>query len=139
MECMANLNAHDVDKVVKDAAPGFVEYQDGTTAPGNVDTTKKILSMLFASFPDWKGENQVYATDGNYVMVYSEWTATFKNDMGPIKATGKTIKYTDVDIFTLDNNGKITSHRNIFPNMDFMMRAGVDLSKMQGMAMEKKK
>jgi hypothetical protein len=50
--------------------------------------------------------------------------------------TGKTAKFKDVDIFTFDDNGKMTSHRNIYPMGAFMMQVGVDMAKMKAM-MEK--
>ena len=138
MASMEGINAHDVNKVVKEGAANFVEYQDGSMPPGNLDTSKSVLTMMFNCFPDMKGENQVFIADGDQVAIISDWTMTFKNDMGPIKATGKTAKFKDVDIFTFDDNGKITSHRSIYPSAGIMMQVGVDMAKMQAM-MEKDK
>ncbi len=139
MSSMEGINAHDIEKTVKDGAANFVVYQDGTTPAGNLDSTRHILGMVFNSFPDFKGANQVFIADGNYVLVISDWTSTFKNDMGPVKATGKTAKYKDIDIFTFDDNGKVTSHRSIYPTAAIMMQLGADMSKMQAMAGKEKK
>lgn len=138
MACMEGINTHDLAKVIKDSSATFTEYQDGSTPPGNLDTTKHVLTMVFNCFPDMKAENSIFVADGNNVVVISDWIMTFKNDMGPVKATGKTVKYKDVDIFTLDDNGKITSHRNIYPTAAIMMQAGVDMSKMQAPDAKKK-
>jgi len=137
MECMDAVNAHSVDGVFKNAAANFMEYQDGSVPPQKLDSAKLSFPMYANAFPDMKGENMTYVADGDNVMVSSDWTMTFKNDMMGMKATGKTVKYKDVDIFTLDNDGKITSHRSIFPFGTMMAMAGCDMSKMQGMDMKK--
>jgi predicted ester cyclase len=138
MGCMDGFNAHDIDKVMKDASPDMVDYGDGSmpSAKG-IDSGKKMLGMLFNSFPDWKGENQMYFADGDNVAVVSDWSLTFKNDFMGMKATGKSTKFKDVDLFTFDNNGKVTSHRNIYPFGVALMQMGCDMSKME--AMDKKK
>lgn len=133
MASMAAVNAHDVNGIFKDVAANFMEYQDGTTPAIGIDSAKKMIPEFFNSFPDMKGENQTFIADGNTVAVASDQTMTFKNDMGPMKATGKTAKYKDVDIFIFDDSGKIVSHRSIYPMAAFMMQVGVDMAKMQAM------
>jgi len=146
MAGMEGLNAHDLNKVFKDIAANFLDYQDGSMPPQKGDSAKESLRIFTAAFPDMKAENQVYCAEGDNVMVLSDWTMTFKNDMGSLKATGKTAKFKDVDIFTFDDNGKITSHRSIYPNSAMLAQVGVDMAKMQAMmdkdakkAVEKKK
>ena len=51
--------------------------------------------------------------DGDYVIVYGAWSGTWKNDMMGMKATGKSFKATDVDIFKFDNARKIIEHRGV--------------------------
>ncbi len=90
----------DVDGVVKDVAPSFADYMDGSMPPvTNVDTLKSMMKTVMASIEGYKGENLTYYTDGDYVLVHGDWTGTFKNDLMGIKATGKTLKFKDVDIF----------------------------------------
>ncbi len=138
MECMDAVNAHDTGKLAKNMAADFIEYQDGSMPPQKTDSAMKGLQMFLNSFPDMKGENAVYCADGNNVMVAADWSMTFTNDMNGMKATGKTCKYKDVDIFTFDDHNKITSHRSIYPLSAMMMQVGADMSKMQ-MAMDKDK
>src|ERR1044072_8869793 len=81
---------HNADAVLKDAAPDFTDYGDGNMPPvKGADSAKKMLSEWMHAFPDFKGENVVYAADGDYVFVYGIWSGTFKNDMFGIKATNK--------------------------------------------------
>ena len=129
---MDGINSHDINKVFKDTGNhDFVEYGDGSMPPLKNDSAKKSLADFMNAFPDMKIESAQYFADGNTVVVVDDWNMTFKNDLGPIKATGKSIKYKDVDIFTFDDNGKLLSHRNIYPNGAIFMQVGVDMSKMQ--------
>ncbi len=65
------------------------------------------------AFPDYKGTNFLAVADGDVVMVYAEWTGTWKNDFKGMKATGKSFKMYEVDIFKLSNQGKVIEHREI--------------------------
>jgi predicted ester cyclase len=47
------------------------------------------------------------------VLVEGEWGGTFKKDLAGIKATGKPVKFKDVDIFKFNEDGKITEHRSV--------------------------
>ena len=131
MAFMENVNAHNVSAVYASVSPDFVEYQDGSSTPQKIDEIKKTTDEFFKSFPDIKGDNQLYYADGNTVLVKSDWSMTFKNYLGTIKATGKTAKFTDIDMFTLNDSGIINTHRSIYPGGTIMKLVGVDLSKTQ--------
>lgn len=101
----------DVDGVLKDAAPGFVDYSDGTIPPiSNIDSLKNFMKMLQTSIEGYKGENLRYFADGDYVIVHGDWGGVFKKDLMGIKATGKPVKFKDVDLFKLNDEGKIVEH-----------------------------
>ena len=111
MASMESFMKGDIDGAFKDAAPGFVDYADGTMPPlKNVDSLKSFIKMFEASVTDYKGENLKYYTDGDYVLVHADWGGVFKNDFMGIKASGKPIKFKDVDIFKLNDEGKIVEH-----------------------------
>ena len=139
MACMDGISAHDANKVMKESAPDMVDYGDGNMPPVKGDSAKQMLSAYLSAFPDLKAENTMYFADGNSVIVVADWSMTFKNDMMGMKATGKSTKYKDVDIFTFDDNGKITSHRSIYPIGALMMQMGCDMSKMEHMDKDMKK
>ena len=67
--------------------------------------------------------------DGDKVIVYGEWSGTFKNDYMGMKATNKSFKINDVDIFTFNDDGKITSHRSIMPYSVSMQQVGARMPK----------
>jgi hypothetical protein len=134
----AMSSTHDANKVLMDTSPDFTEYQDGTMPPVKGDSAKQALQQYLNAFPDMKIENSQYFADENSVVVISDYSMTFSKDLGPIKATGKSAKIKDVDIFTFNADGKVASHRSIYPNSATFMQLGVDMSKMQAM-MEKEK
>lgn len=114
MASMESFNKNDFDGVLKEAAPSFMDYADGSVPPmSNIDSLKGFFKMIKDAVPDYKGENIMYLADGDHVAVIADWTGTFKNDLMGMKATGKTFKFKDVDIFTLNDDGKITEHRSI--------------------------
>jgi predicted ester cyclase len=111
MASMESFMKGDLDGTFKDAAAGFVDYGDGSTAPmTNIDSLKGFMKMLTNSIEGYKGENLNYYGDGDFVLVHGDWMGTFKNDLMGIKATGKPVKFKDVDIFKFNDDGKITEH-----------------------------
>jgi predicted ester cyclase len=133
MTIMEGINAHNVDKVFSTGdINNFTDYGDGSMPPMKGDSAKTMLAQYMNSF-DMKAENTEIVAEGNKTISSSDWTLTFKNDFKGMKATGKTVKCKDVDIFTFDDNGKVTSHRNIYPSAALMMQMGVDMAKMQAM------
>lgn len=114
MAGLESFNKDDIDGVVKDVAPGFVDYGDGTIPPiTNIDTVKAFMSMFKASMEGYKGENLNYYADGDYVIVHGDWGGVFKKDFMGIKATGKPFKFKDVDIFKFNDEGKIVEHHAV--------------------------
>lgn len=137
MALMEALNAHDPEKIMKDEAANFVDYGDGMVANSNKDDLKYGLTRIFNTYPDFKSENATYLAQGDEVVIISDFTMTFKNDMGETKATGKTAKFKDVDIFMFDDNGKITSHRGIYPSVAVDAQLGVTMTGKAGQCGQK--
>ena len=124
--------AHDFDAVFKDVTTDGVDYGDGSMAPvKNIDSVKAGMKAWTTAFPDVKGENLMALSDadGSHVIVIGEWSGTFKNDFMGMKATGKSFKYWDGDLFTFNDEGKIASHRAIQSNMTSMMQVGAKMLK----------
>ena len=126
------FSAHDFDAVFKDVASDGVDYGDGTMPPvKSIDTIKAGMKAWTAAFPDVKGENLMALSDadGSHVIVVGEWSGTFKNDFMGMKATGKSFKYWDGDLFSFNDEGKITSHRSVQSSMTPMNQVGAKMSK----------
>lgn len=116
---------HDASQVVKDCAPDFVDYGDGSTPPvKGIDSCKATIQSFLTAFPDTKGENLMAIAEGNHVAVFGDWSGTFKAKMMDMEPTGKSFKMHDVDLFTFNTNGQITDHRSIQSMETMMMQVG---------------
>ena len=121
-------NGGNPDVVFKDAAPDVVDYGDGSMKPvKSLDSARTGLKMWMTAVPDYKGSDFTTVADGDYVMVYGTWTGTWKKDMMGMKATGKTFKVKDVDIFKLNDDGKIIEHRNVLPMSEIGRQVGMKM------------
>ena len=126
LESVKDVSNHDVDSGLKHVAAETVDYGDGSMpAIKNKDTIVAGIKSFIAAFPDYKGDNLEAVADGDKVLVYGDWSGTFKNDFMGMKATGKSFKVKDVDIFTFNDKGEIVEHRSIVPWVHIMSQAGV--------------
>ena len=107
------INKQNVDAVMKNMAPDGKEFGDGSHPPANNDSSRYWLEAWLKAFPDVKGENLKAVADGDYVMVWGDWSGTWKGDFMGQKATGKSFKIKDVDIFRFNDEGKITEHHGV--------------------------
>jgi ketosteroid isomerase-like protein len=118
----------DIDAAYKDYATDFVEYGDGSSKPHkNIDSLKIDNKAFLVAFPDYKGEKLHAVAEGDTVMITGIWSGTFKKDYRKMKATGKVFKSPDVDIFTFNKDGKITSHSNIQSYILALYQLGVPM------------
>ena len=126
------VSAHDANAMMKDVTTDAIDYGDGTGKPvKSVDSVKVYLNAWLYAFPDVKGENlEAFSnSDGSKVVVIGEWSGTFKNDLMGMKATGKSFKYWDGDLFTFNDEGKMTTHRSIQTWMTTMNQVGAKMPK----------
>lgn len=104
----------DIDGMVKDAAPDYMDYGDESTPPmKNLDSCKAFIKMLVTSITDYKASNTRLVADGDYVYYFADWSGVFAKDIMGIKASGKPLHYKDCDYFKLNEEGKITEHHSI--------------------------
>ena len=125
---MASVNAFiagDIDATLKDVAADATDYFDGSMPPvKGVDSIKAGLKQWRDNFSDYKGENLLFIADGDYVAVYGDWSATFKRDFMGMKATGKSFKIKDADLFRFNADGKITEHYSVQSSAEMMKQLG---------------
>jgi len=108
------FSSGNVDAMLKDCASDVVDYGDGSSAPvKNLDSIKMGIKTWLAAFPDYKAENIMALADGNHVVVFADWSGTFKAALMGMKPTGKSFKIKDADLFTFNDAGKITEHRGV--------------------------
>jgi len=125
---MASFDAmasHNVNDMLKDCAADCVDYGDGSMPPvKGKDSIVKMITMWMNAFPDNKGNDLKFVADGDWVMVWGEWSGTFKNDFMGMKATNKSYKMKDVDIFKLNDAGQVVEHHNIQSPNTMMAQVG---------------
>ncbi len=130
LESVKAVAKGNVDSILKDVTPDAVDYGDGTGPVfKHTDSLKLFMKALIASFPDYKGDDFMAAADGDYVYVFGEWSGTFKNDYMGMKATGKSFKAKDVDIFKFNDNGQIVEHKSVQQWSSILAQVGANPSK----------
>lgn len=113
-------NERDTANIGSLYANNYVEYGDGTY-PAKTYPAPDSLVIEFKEqlkiVPDAHTGNEEYFTgDSDKVIVVSTNTGTWTGAaVKGQKATGKSFKYDDADIYTL-KDGKITAHKNIYPS-----------------------
>ncbi|MCY7421978.1 MAG: ester cyclase [Chitinophagaceae bacterium] len=120
------FSQHDVEAVAKDFARDVLDYGDGSRPPvRGVDSFKYNTSQFFKAFPDMKGENLHYVADGDWVVVWGDWCATWKGVFAGQKATGKSFKVREADVFKFNNAGRISEHRGIQSGYEIACQIGM--------------
>lgn len=121
---------HDANATLKDVAPDFVDYSDGSSPPiKGLDSCKAMINSMLTAFPDFNGTNLMTLAEGDHVAVFGDWSGTFKGNMKNMPPTGKSFKIKDVDLFTFNNNGQITEHRSVQSMEAMMMQVMPDKKK----------
>jgi len=118
----------DIEGIYKDCSADFVDYGSGEgAAMAKMDSLKINMKSFLDAFPDMKVENMKAYADSNTVIVTGIWSGTFTKEFMHIPATKKMYKAPDVDIFTFNKEGKITSHRSVQSEITYLTQLGVPL------------
>ena len=126
MASMAAMESKNVADMLKDCAPDCVDYGDGSMPPiKGKDSIMKMLQTWMTAFPDNKGSNLKYVADGDWVMVWGDWSGTWKGDFMGMKATNKSYKMKDVDIFKLNDAGQVVEHHFVQSPNTMMTQVGM--------------
>jgi predicted ester cyclase len=126
LKATMDLSDRNVDPMFVMCSANFIDYGSGEEKPmTNLDTIKAGLKAYVAAFPDLKGTDINAFAHGDSVVVIGTWSGTFKGDFMGIKATNKSFKYTDADIFTFTKDGKMASHRSVQSSALFFKQLGI--------------
>ncbi|MBO9200350.1 MULTISPECIES: ester cyclase [Niastella] len=124
------MNSHNVSEALKYCTADVVDYGDGSMPPvKGRDSIEKMINGWMTAFPDNKAENVKYIADGDWVAVWADQTGTWKGDFMGMKATNKSYKVKDVDIFKLNDEGQITEHHNVQSSNTMMSQVGMHMHK----------
>lgn len=113
LESVEAINRHDVNAALKDVTTDATEYGDGMMPPvKSKDSIVTMVSNWFKAFPDVKGSDLKAVADGDWVVVWGDWSGTWKGDFMGQKPTGKSYKTKEADFFRFNDEGKIIEHHN---------------------------
>ena len=121
------INKRNANDMLKDWDAKSLDYGDGSDKPMPLDSVKSMMSTWFTAFPDFKGENLQYVAEGDMVMVYGDYSGTWKADLMGQKPTGKQFKMHDADVYKLNADGKIIEHRNVQPFSAIAQQVGMKM------------
>ncbi len=76
-----------------------------------------------------KVDNMKMIAEGNDVWVSGDFKGTYKEDMWGMPLKGKSFTIFDVDMFTLNEEGKITSHRSVQAPETWYTQLGIPIPK----------
>lgn len=76
------------------------------------------------AFPDVKQQIVSVAADGDYVMLFTKSSGTWKNNFTIWQATGKPYQMSDVTVYKFNNDGKIIEQQRIMPQTAIMDQVG---------------
>lgn len=74
--------------------------------PLTKEEMSKFVPELWEAYPDWKIDTKLMVAEGDMVAIENIMTATFVNDHGDIKATGKSFSVPEGVFFQM-KDGKI--------------------------------
>lgn len=121
-----------IDSVFKDVAPDAIDYGEGSSTPvKGVDSVKLGLKAWMAAVPNYKGSDFLAVAEGDYVMVYGQWSGTWSKDFLGMKPTGRSFSINDVDIFKFNEEGKIIERRSVQSNKEAARQLGMDMPSLQ--------
>ena len=129
-ESLEGYNAHDAKAFLKDATDDFIDYGDGLGKPiKGKDSVIKGFQDFFEHFADAKCEDLKFFAEGDLVMVWGVWSGKWVKDLEGQKATGQSFKYNDIDVFKLNDDGKMLEHYPTQTTINTAYQVGFKLKK----------
>src|SRR5439155_1513670 len=103
---MKAFNAHDMEAIARDVAPGGEYHAPGDIKLKGSQQIKEYNQNFVTAFPDARVEAKNIFTQGNHVTVEGVFTGThngtLKTPMGDVPATGKKVSGEYIQIFDVD-------------------------------------
>lgn len=119
------MNAHNVNAVGNYCTADFEDHNPDPGMNGKgMDNLKKELSAWFTSMPDVHFTIDKMSADGNLVWVMYHVSGTMKGDMGPMKATNKSMNVGGMDLIQI-KDGKATDRWGYEDQMAMMQQLGM--------------
>lgn len=104
------FNDRDLDLFFSFHTEDTTSHEVYFSEPLQRDEFRIFLVEFMQAYPDARINTQNMVADGNTVVVENVLTATFENDIGGVKATGRSYQAREAVFFELEN-GKIKAAR----------------------------
>jgi tetratricopeptide (TPR) repeat protein len=130
MASFSAMQNGDADGAFKNYDNRIMVSGNGAVAPRSVPLdsfkTNSVTNRAnwVKAFPDVKQEIVSVAADGDYVMLLTKSSGTWKNNFTIWQATGKPYQTSDVVVYKFNNDGKIIGQQRIMPQTAIMDQVG---------------
>ena len=122
------IHARDIEAASKNFAPDIINYGNGKMPPQKgIEAVTTSLRMFTGALPIDKIQNLVAVADGDWVMLWGEWSSTWKGDFMGQKATGKSFTKKEVEIYRFNDEGKIVEHHSVQSIGEIAQQIGMKL------------
>ena len=116
-------NQHDLTALDRFFSQDFVDHA-GFAQPPTLAGAREFFSMFFAAFPDVHFTIHRQVAEGDKVVTHKTCRATHQGPLWGIPATGKSVTFDVIDIFTVAN-GQLTEHWAVADFLSVMQQIGV--------------
>ena len=105
------LNRKDWAAFTALCSPNYVELNVTGAPVAGINAAIEVYKQFQRAFPDFKVQiTDIAAAGNNRYLLRTSVSGTNTGEFMMLPATGKSMKFDDADIVTLDNNGKCISH-----------------------------
>lgn len=118
VQCQHNLAA-----LSEFFSPDIVDHS-GMSNPPNREGARALFAGLLSAFPDHRFTVHRQLAEGDKVMTYKTFQGTHLGPFHGIPATGKSVTFDLIDIFTVVD-GKMTEHWVVSDQLRMMQQLGV--------------
>jgi steroid delta-isomerase-like uncharacterized protein len=116
-------NQHDLAALDRFFSQDFVDHA-GFAHPPTLAGAREFFIMFFAAFPDVHFTIHRQVAECDKVMTHKTCRATHQGPLWGIPATGKSVTFDVIDIFTVAN-GQLTEHWAVADFLSMMQQLGV--------------
>jgi predicted ester cyclase len=118
------FNNKNISLLAQMVGPGAIDHAAPPGEKPNLESTQKMLTSLFAAFPDMKYTVEFTVAESDKVVQYVSVNATMKGSFNGMPASGKNATWTEIHISQFDKNGKVTEHWANIDQMGMLQQLG---------------
>ena len=106
------------------ASTGFVDHELPPEMPPGLEGVRQYLTIFRTAFPDMRATLEELIAEGDKIVARVTFTGTHKGDFMGIPATGKSVKFSSIDIMRIGADGKAVEHWGSTDMLGMMQQLG---------------